>query len=384
MDISSFGNPLRVHTANDDKLRALGHILWGWKYCGQCPTTSWCPRKDCPWNVRAIRLERFWRYYKIVASSYTPDLTSTHPPALTDHDELLAIIEAIKTHQDVARADVVQEFFGKRYPDPDPSQRPSLPDQDCAFNVGASILFQMNVSHGSANIVEESHPAFPWRKDISAKQYVQDAFPNRQHPYFEGDHEYEMRRKLAALTAVQLRKRTGLRIKATSDLRCHLMLDQTERVVQVFHCTPVLKEILLQSKDDPDASIIPRPLALEVLRTLHDVLFPSDHDSQALISELVTRESFDEGLKLYELESYRRDDDPDVSYTYFGSRLADLYDLPPPWEGWFTKNSRPGYMLMITMVGVIITVIIGFVGLGLVGVQTWIAWQQWRHPVETS
>ncbi|KAJ8106301.1 hypothetical protein OPT61_g9625 [Boeremia exigua] len=51
-------------------------------------------------------------------------------------------------------------------------------------------------------------------------------------------------------------------------------------------------------------------------------------------------------------------------------------------DGWFEKKSgAQRNMLMATMIGAFVTVVIGILGLGVGGIQVWLAYQQWKHPV---
>lgn len=37
--------------------------------------------------------------------------------------------------------------------------------------------------------------------------------------------------------------------------------------------------------------------------------------------------------------------------------------------------------MMATLIGVMIAIVIGFLGLAVATFQAWVAWQQWKHPV---
>ena len=134
---------------------------------------------------------------------------------------------------------------------------------------------------------------------------------------------------------------------------------------------------------------IPRALALETLNTIHKVLFPPDRDSQVLLASLVSRASFDEDCLRYESAKYRKEDE-ESSYHYFGSRLADLYDelqnpTPRSWfQTWLERKSGARYVMMATLIGVGIAIVIGLLGLGVATFQAWVAWQQWKHPVQAG
>lgn len=66
----------------------------------------------------------------------------------------------------------------------------------------------------------------------------------------------------------------------------------------------------------------------------------------------------------------------------------DLYDElenPIPrgfFETWgLERKSGARYMMMMTtLLGVVLAIVLGFLGLLLSIFQAWIGWQQWKHP----
>jgi hypothetical protein len=123
---------------------------------------------------------------------------------------------------------------------------------------------------------------------------------------------------------------------------------------------------------------------LEVLDTIHLVLFPPVLGSQKLLEDLVLKSSWDKGLLPDISTPYRREGDPDISYAYFGDRLEELYrelQAPTP-HGWLQRRLQrrsETYMLMATMYGVIIAVTLGFFSLVVAIFQAWVAWQQLKQ-----
>ncbi|KAI4678956.1 uncharacterized protein J4E88_006244 [Alternaria novae-zelandiae] len=157
------------------------------------------------------------------------------------------------------------------------------------------------------------------------------------------------------------------------------------KVVRIFHCSAVLKEMLSASRPDGSRCLVPRSLALEVLYTLYNILFPDDRSGT-----YVTKCGFDPDVLRCDVSRYRRKDDPEVDHTYFGTRLKEIYDEmqnPTPrhdWANWFHRHSAQRYMMMATMIGVFIAVIIGILGLGISGFQAYVSYQQWKHPVKDA
>lgn len=92
-------------------------------------------------------------------------------------------------------------------------------------------------------------------------------------------------------------------------------------------------------------------------------------------------------LRLVDSSLYRSAVEQPISYQYWGSRLMDLRDElenPTPRgfvEKWMERKSGSRYVMMATLAGVIIAVLLGFLGLAVSLFQAWVGWQQWKHPI---
>ena len=378
--------PLR--TSDEAQLRELGQALWDWNLCGVCSEDSNCSRPSCPWS-RQKRLQVFWKRYKSITEAYVPEF-SPEKPALSSHDDLLKIIRVIRSRYGVPRQELMRCCFADRLPDA--FSHAVDTDQNRAMNIAASIMFLTNcgTSYECADFLEDGGSSVTWQDDVAASTFVAGAYPVKVHPYFdETSQEYNAVAVIEMLTAKRL-VNAGFKIVPTDDLRSHLTLDycRKKRELRVFHCPAVLREMLLASKDAQTAPLLPRGLALETLDTLHHVLFPSNCSTQTLVSTLVRRHGFDEDVLQYASTRYRRDDDSECTYAYFGNRLAEIYDEmqdPAPrrgWERWLQKYSAQRYMLMVTTIGVCIAVVLGFLSLSVSAFQAWVSWQQWKHSVK--
>jgi hypothetical protein len=375
-------------TATKD-LQELGQCLWRWQLCGGCTGKTTCFDARCPWS-RAKRQNAFWDRYKALTAAYMPELT-TPRPALRSHADLLALIQLIQTRPQATREQIAQCHFGRQRDDE--VGTPAILDQHRAMNLAASILFSLDCGgiYESADLVEEGSSSLLWRSAVSASEFLLEAFPERPHSTVApGKEPSEWPVIAAAVSGKEVQKVLGFDLEATTDLRSHLMLDHRRRVLKIFHCTAMLRETLLVCESQPTACILPRRLVLEVFDTIHRVLFPSDHESQALLSSLVAKRGFDKDLLMFESWDHYKHNDPGLSYPYFGNRLVELYDElqnPKPrsrLESWFERKSGARYMLMATMIGVFIAVIIGILGLGISGFQAYVSYQQWKHPVKDS
>ncbi|PFH57468.1 hypothetical protein XA68_15031 [Ophiocordyceps unilateralis] len=132
---------------------------------------------------------------------------------------------------------------------------------------------------------------------------------------------------------------------------------------------------------------VPRQVALEALDSVQKILFPFDSDSEGILRDLVSRQSFDPDCLRYDCAGYRREGEEDITYSYFGGRLMDLFEEqqdPTPHsilEKWFQRRSGARFMMMATFVGIFIAIILGVLGLAVSIVQAWLAYQAWKHPV---
>lgn len=137
--------------------------------------------------------------------------------------------------------------------------------------------------------------------------------------------------------------------------------------------------------------VLPRQLAWETLDSLQNILFRiSDEGSRALLRSLVSKDSFDPDCLSLIYRPYLRDNEREIKYHYWGSRLMDLYDElenPRPRKPiyvWLEQRSKARHMMLATLIGVIIAVIIGLLGLFVSLFQAWVSYQAWKHPVQYS
>jgi hypothetical protein len=105
---------------------------------------------------------------------------------------------------------------------------------------------------------------------------------------------------------------------------------------------------------------------------------------------MATKHGFQEDFLRYKISWFKRDDDSEVDYSYFGDRLLELHNEledPSP-RNWFERlfeggsKSAERKMLMATTIGVFIAVTIGLFGLVIACFQAWVGYQQWKHPVK--
>ncbi|RSM00178.1 hypothetical protein CDV31_011912 [Fusarium ambrosium] len=83
---------------------------------------------------------------------------------------------------------------------------------------------------------------------------------------------------------------------------------------------------LLELGSQPIQGNIPRQVALEVLDSLQNVLFPFHSTSEQILHDLASEEGFDPDCLRYDAAMYRAESEGDLSYSYFGNCLVDLFE----------------------------------------------------------
>ena len=237
---------LPLERVTDKQLQTLGEILWSWTLCEECRTGRSCKTEACP-SQRVKRLGRFFEHYKDLTSSYEADAAPGDRAALRTHEDLFAIIKKLKLDPDMTRAAFAADVFEE-----DACQRlPSSADRERAINLAVKIIAMVNCSaqRQSSGLLEHSLSQAPWRSDVTFSQFIMDAFPTTDHPGLNDDDLKESLDLKTALMARNLKKRIGLKLQPTDDLRKHLKLDRKTRVVEVYHHTAFLKEHLRLTKD---------------------------------------------------------------------------------------------------------------------------------------
>ncbi len=237
---------LPLEKVTDRQLQSLGEILWSWNLCEECRTGRSCNTEECP-SQRLKRLGRFFEHYKNLTSSYEADTAPGDRAALKTHEDLFAIITKLKLEPDMTRAAFASEVFRE-----DASRRlPSSADQERAINLAVKVMAMVNCSaqRESSGLLEHGISQAPWRSDVTFSQFIINAFPMTDHPGLNDDDLKDSMDLKAALMAKKLKKRIGLKLQPTDDLRRHLKLDRKTRIVEIYHHTAFLKEHLRLTKD---------------------------------------------------------------------------------------------------------------------------------------
>ncbi|OCK75288.1 hypothetical protein K432DRAFT_409162 [Lepidopterella palustris CBS 459.81] len=201
-----------------------------------------------------------------------------------------------------------------------------------------------------------------------------------------------------ALKAWKLKKRLAVTFRITDDLAEHLLYDSHHNVLYLFHQTAFLKAHLERSRthlsmdcgleDSLKFGILPPQLLVETLHSLQAVLFPIMDDKSAdILTALIRKIGFDSDCNQY--DGYMRFKEPpeDFIYQYWGERLARLEELimrrdpRNKMERWFRWHTTDMNFLVVALLALAISIVVGLITITVTCVQTWIAWQAWKHPV---
>lgn len=226
----------------------LSHVLWSWSSCASCQNGQNCATSSCP-SQRLKRLGGFFEHYKELTSSYEPDVKPGEYPTLSSHDDVLAIIQQLKSSPDISRAQLRSKLLegcaGRN--------APSAPDLERSMNLAVRAMTMINCSaqHQSLGLLEHGAFQIPWRDEVSFSRFIDDAFPITDHPGLnEVEHTAAVDMK-RALMAKKMKKRIGVKFQRTDDLRRHLKLDRKKNTLEIYHHTAFLKEHLRLTKDKP-------------------------------------------------------------------------------------------------------------------------------------
>lgn len=138
---------------------------------------------------------------------------------------------------------------------------------------------------------------------------------------------------------------------------------------------------------------LPRQLLLEILDSIQMVLFPvGDKKSRKILRSLVSlpTEGFDPDCLRLESMSIRKLEEREISYQFFGARLAELYnelENPRPHgtlQKWLERRSGARHATLIALAGVFLALLLGAATLAVSIYQAWLSHQAWKHPVSSD
>jgi hypothetical protein len=229
-------------------LERLCNVLWSWPFCNACSNGTGCPSEECPFQ-RSGRLKPYFDYYKEVTANFQYNTTSSQSSNLRSHEILFSLIQNLKGDPRQTRKQLREKSFAHR------PQRDEF-DEQKIVDLAIEIMLMVDCSVGHFSTIPTVGPYRAlWQEDTSVVEFVTDMFPTTDHPRFN-DEDVEQGRDIKQyILARKLKKHAGLKFLPTDDLRCHLKLDKSSGVVQIFHHTAFLKEHLRLTRNKPNLSL---------------------------------------------------------------------------------------------------------------------------------
>lgn len=338
------------------------------------------------------KLSQHINFCRLLVILYQPEFSESEQPRLCE--DMIDTIKVVRSNSDDTRARMKETLSNSN-----PRLIPK--DRDLYIILAVRLMFMLNCGNDSRafGILEPATLSRAWKEEAGLEQFISEEFPVTDYPSLNDPDSKTAFTIKSGLKARNLKKQLGFTFHPTDDLRNHLKLDIKTGVVQIFHHTSFLKEHLRASIDIPpntsmadhlSRGLLPRQLVLEILDTIQKILFPLNEDkSQAFLQSLTSasKGGFDPDCLRFESTDIRHKEEKDIAYYYFGSRLMELHEElenPRPrglLEKWVERRSGARYVMLATLTGVFIAVVLGFAGLAVASYQTWIAYQQWKHPV---
>ncbi|KAF4340255.1 hypothetical protein FBEOM_5830 [Fusarium beomiforme] len=344
---------------------------------------------------------KFDAYFRLYCSVVCPSsignaVLELNTPVLRNHSDVLKCLRILVHNPNISFNDFISTVTESG------STEVTLTEKKYIVRVTTHVLLGINCTiqdYGSnANAGSEFQQA-NWRNDTTFHAFIETVLGLAGSAVETPEPEQKSRDIVLhkkALKAWKLHQRYGIEIKATDNLLEHLLLDTRTMTLKVFHQVSFLRAHLEKTRHEPlnlgleeclKRGTLPPKLLLETLLTFHDVLFPiaSVNDTKSLhtLKAMIKKQGFDPEGRWIE---FVRDIPPDMSYTYWGHRLAKLHDFvkrPPPANAivaWFERHTSERNALTVAIIGVFLSVIFGFLSF-LVGLlQLILAWKVYNNP----
>ncbi|KAF4436470.1 hypothetical protein F53441_13260 [Fusarium austroafricanum] len=335
----------------------------------------------------------FSAYFRSYDDLATKDNTIDGPISRT-HQDVIFVTEYLKSNSGVTKEQALAHM------------QASWNTTDNLENVLTLAIQAMLMVDSAA---QEWHPAgyalgeyrpIGWLSQERFSSFMERSFPKGSEHIRE--QVLEAFDERSQLKAWKLQKRLGMSFHPTDNLSEHLTLDTKNNILYLFHHAAYLKAHLAKCRDVPlelkataedsfKHGTHPPQLLAETLHSLQGILFPSlDRKSGEVLNSLIRKEGFDSECAQYEGYKIFPEPPEDFNYIYWGRRIAQLHQmvkaLPPrnKFEKWFQQKTSERNALLIALVALFISIFVGILSIILSCVQIWIAWMQWKHPVQVT
>ncbi|KAI0521123.1 hypothetical protein F5B22DRAFT_597728 [Xylaria bambusicola] len=355
---------------------------------------------ELPHGSTDTMFKAYFDYYVSVVcpATHGDALVGIDNPALQSHADLLRYIRSLHRNPSLSR----DGFLGAALPSGD-----ILPkEKDYVATVATKVAFMVDCSskdYYSEGLRDRRDGLRPvkWEANQPLTDFMEQSFLSDITQTAAQQKEIdEMLMGKKVLKAWKLIRRYRIKIKPTNNLLEHLLYDPKERTLQVFHHTSFLRAHLKRSKNEPmelgfskslELGTLPPQLLFETLVSFHCILFPvasvRNERSHILLKKLIRTEGFDhDGLWV----EFVRPIASDITFTYWGARLVNLYKLakrPPPANAivsWFERHTSERNALTVAIAGLFFAAVFGLLATIIGLVQLVISWLAWRYPVSSG
>ncbi|KAG5755339.1 hypothetical protein H9Q69_001526 [Fusarium xylarioides] len=179
------------------------------------------------------------------------DATSANTRRIETHEDLFHVVSILKSNPDATLSELCRLTRPRTS-----SQTADGTKQVDAVALGLKALLMIDPSalHHSSDRLEKGTYRIHWREDVPLSKYIQDSFPLGNHNVLSYNNSELFAEVKKELKVVNLKKRLGITIRATSDIRNHLHFDRKNNYLEVYHYTSFLKEQLRATRDVGDCS----------------------------------------------------------------------------------------------------------------------------------
>ncbi|CAM1508011.1 Fc.00g048590.m01.CDS01 [Cosmosporella sp. VM-42] len=337
----------------------------------------------------------FSAYFKHYDSIFSPSVfgdavAEIESPVLKTHKNVLSCVQILKSKP----TSTLNEFSDEAFKNCDAKDA----EKEYATRAVVSAAFMINCAskdHYSEGFQSDSAMRVKWEANQEFSRFVEQAFTSELSQNPNSDAQNKAITQKDSLKAWKLVKRSKIKIRPTNNLIEHLLYDPKDRILRVFHQTMFLQtqlkrwkgvEFDLNFEHSLRLGILPPRLLFETLVSIHCILFPvaniGNKRSMKLLKKLIRKHGFDAEATWVE---FVRPIPDDFAFKYWGSRLAELYEVvkrPPPTNSlisWFERHTSERNALTVAIIGLFLSVLLGLLSLVVGILQLIVAWLAWKE-----
>ena len=202
-----------------------------------------------------IPIDPIFNHYRAALSSHGLQATSAPQAVVVGQEDLISIIEAVKSSPDKPRHELIDEAFGGRLEALEVGARAE------ALDLAVNITFMVKCASENpySGLLEQGDHRNGWKSEDGLDWFIVNLIPNTSSSLgLSVENSGSALDIKTTLKARKLKKRPGLHFRPTNDWSNHLRLDRHHgrSTVLVFNQIAFLKEQLRLTKDGPRMSPI--------------------------------------------------------------------------------------------------------------------------------